>query len=122
MSTAYSVANAEKSQLKDTEQRSKILKNTGVWIDNAHSKKAFDFFVPIHDYNTHMDGSYRCAQQQLYYSAIRHHNCRYWWPIFQFLLDALVLNLFVLYGLDHSHKKDSFKHSEFQRRIGLALV
>ena len=122
MSTAHSVADAERSRLKDIERRSKIPKNAGVWIDDAHSKKALDFPVPIDDYNAHMGGSDGCAQQRSYYSAIRHCDRRYWWPIFQFLLDASVLNSFILYGLDHGHKKDSFNHSEFRRRIGLALV
>lgn len=95
--------------------------NTVLFMGDAHTKNALGVPVSIDDFNAHMGGSDGSAQQRSYFSATRHRDSRYWWPIFQFLLDASLLNPFILYGIDHGYEKDSFKHSESRRRIGLAF-
>ena len=52
----------------------------------------------IHNYNLHMEGSDRNAQQRAFYTRS---DC-YWWPLFLFLLDVAALNAYILYTLDDS--------------------
>ncbi len=54
------------------------------------------------------------AQQRSYYSAHRRDN-RYWWSLFIFLLDAIVLNAFKLW--DRLYPDSKLTHSEFQQQI-----
>lgn len=77
MNTAHSIADVHDSKLKALKQHSNIPKDAGVWVDNAHTKKALNFPLPIDDYNTHMGESDGCAQQRSYYLASRHWDSRY---------------------------------------------
>ena len=74
----------------------------------------------IRDYNLHMGGSDRNAQQRAYYSSQRPSD-RYWWPLFIFLLDAATLNAYKLYELDDAldHK---LSRSEFIRNVATTLM
>ena len=67
-----------------------------------------------------MGGSDGCAQQRAIYTAERHHDVRYWWPIFMFLLDAAVLNAYIVFQLDHPQSK--LTHAQFQRQTALHMV
>ncbi len=50
-------------------------------------------FISIRKYNKHMGGSDVIAQCKSYYLTDTPYFC-YWWPLFQFLLDASVFNVY----------------------------
>jgi hypothetical protein len=59
------------------------------------------------------------AQQRTYYSCHRP-NRRYWWPLFNFLLNAIVLNAFKSWGRLYPLFK--LIHSKFQEQIVQMLL
>ncbi len=122
MSTAHTVEQAEWSVFKDLNCRKGIPDESGVWIDEKETEKGLLFPVPINDYNTHMGGSDGNAQQRAMYTAEHHHDVRYWWPLFRFLVDASIVNAFILYRLEHPNPKQRLTHHQFRRHIALALL
>ena len=59
------------------------------------------------------------AQTRTYYSPETH--CfHYWWSLFKLLLDASVLNAYILWKLHYSEFKLS--HSAFQNQVTMSLV
>ncbi len=77
------------------------------------------FSISIVEYNRHMSESDENAQQRAYYSSHRSNN-RYWWSLFIFLLNAIVLNAFKLWSRLYSDFK--LTHSKFQHQIVEALL
>ena len=89
----------------------------------AHSQPVIElglpFPMPIRQYNRHMGGSDSNAQTRAYYSPETHF-FRYWWPLFKLLLDASVLNAYILWKLRYPESKLS--HSAFQNQVAMSLV
>jgi hypothetical protein len=97
---------------KDAKRRNDILKS--VVCDEKIS-----FSTSIVEYNRHMSESNENVQQQAYYSSHRL-DCRYWWSLFIFLLNAIVLNAYKLWDRFNSDFK--LTHSKFQHQIVEALL
>lgn len=117
MTTAHSEEEARSWLPKDIKKRHGIPSNSGRVMDG---KQALPFPKTVCDYNTNMGGSDGNAQQRAYYTAEARNDRRYWWPLFIFLLDAAILNAYILFMLDHLESK--MLHWEFQRQVALALV
>jgi hypothetical protein len=112
MSTVHTVDEMKKMIFKDAKRRNEVPKSV-IWDEKL------PFPAPIVEYNQHMGESNGNAQQRAYYSSHRP-DSRYWWPLFIFLLDAVVLNAFKLWGRLYSDSK--LTHSEFQHEIIEALL
>ncbi len=78
------------------------------------------FPKPVVEYNTHMGGSDGNAQQRSCASPASHRDVRYWWPIFIFILEASVLNAYILHKLGAPGSTSTKR--EFQRQIALSLL
>jgi hypothetical protein len=72
------------------------------------------FSTLIVEYNRHMSESDENAQQRSYYSFHRL-DSRYWWSLFIFLLNEIVLNSYKLWDLLYSNFK--LIHSKLQHQI-----
>jgi hypothetical protein len=68
------------------------------------------FSISIVEYNRHMSESNENAQQRSYYSSHRS-DSRYWWSIFIFLLNAIILNAYKLW--DRLYSDFKLTHSKF---------
>jgi hypothetical protein len=77
------------------------------------------FSTSIVEYNRHKSESNENAQQRSYYSSHRFDR-RYWWSLFIFLLDAIVLNAFKLW--DQLYFDFKLTHSKFQYQIAKILL
>jgi hypothetical protein len=97
----------KKMTYKNAKRRNEILKS--VVCDEKIS-----FSTSIVEYNRHMSESNENAQQRAYYSSHRF-DCRYWWSLFIFLLNEIVLNAYKLWDLLYSDFK--LTHSKFQHQI-----
>ncbi len=97
----------KKMTYKDAKRRNNILKS--IVCDEKIS-----FSISIVEYNRHMNESDENAQQRAYYSSHRF-DCRYWWSLFIFLLNEIVLNAYKLWDLLYSDFK--LIHSKFQHQI-----
>ncbi|SLM35791.1 PiggyBac transposable element-derived protein [Lasallia pustulata] len=82
-------------------------------------ERGLPFPTAIRHYNKHMGGSDGNAQGRAYYSP-ETRSFRYWWPLFKFLIDASILNAYILWKLQYPASKLS--HVEFQHQIALALL
>jgi Transposase IS4 len=58
----------------------------------------------LHTYNQYIGGSDNHAKQNSYYSTARHYYRRNWLPLFYFLLDAAVINSYILYKMGFKGK------------------
>jgi hypothetical protein len=85
----HTIDEMKKITLKNSERRHGILES--VKIDEK-----LPFSISIVEYNTHMSGSDGNAQQRSYYTSSHCLDSRYWWSIFIFFLDAVVLNAYKL--------------------------
>ncbi len=112
MTTFHTIDEMKTIVYKDANRRKGVPKS--VICDEKLS-----FPVSIVEYNRHMGGSDGNAQQRAYYSPHRS-DSRYWWSLFIFLLDAVVLNAFKLWGRLYPDSK--LTHSEFQHQIVEALL
>ena len=119
MSTAHTATEAADSEFRSIQRRHGIPEKSAVSTGHP-GEKALEFPIPIVDYNKHMGGSDGCAQQRAIYTAARHHDVRYWWPIFIFLLDAAILNAYIVFQLEHPQSK--LTHAQFQRQTALHMV
>ncbi len=97
---------------KKTNRRKKVSKS--IICDEKLS-----FSISIVEYNRHMSESNENVQQRAYYSSHRL-NRWYWWSLFIFLLNAIVLNAFKLWDRFYSNFK--LTHSKFQHQIVEALL
>ena len=65
----------------------------------AHSQLHIEWGLPfptaVQLYNKHIGGSDSNAQSRAYYSPDTH-SFHYWWPLLKFLLDASILNAYIL--------------------------
>ncbi len=77
------------------------------------------FSISIVEYNQHMSESNENAQQRAYYSFHRFNN-RYWWSLFIFLLNAIVLNAYKLWNRVYSDFK--LIHAKFQQQIAKTFL
>ena len=116
MTTAHTIQEACFDIEVDARRRSGIPKE--VVKDGEEPKIKFP--LPTSQYNASMGGVDGNAQQRAYYTAETHRDVRYSWPLLLFILDAGVLNAFILWKLDHPESK--ITHSEFQRIIALHLT
>lgn len=110
MSTAYTTTDAAASEIRSIQCRYGIPENIAVSTGDL-GQKGLKFPISIVDYNKYMGGSDRYVQQRAMYTAERHHNVRYWWPIFIFLLNAGILNAYIAFQLDHPQSK--LTHAQF---------
>ncbi len=92
----------------------------------AHSTLYYDWsdlVLPISlvakEYNDNMEGSDGNDQQRFYYS-LRRRNNKYLWRLFEFLLEAAVLNSFKLHKLRDLTFK--LKHKDFVLQLALELT
>ncbi len=88
-------------------------------VKSAKNRKQILFSISIVEYNTDMSGSDGNAQQRSYYSSHRS-DCRRWWPIFGFFLEAAGWNVYKLWDLLYPHWK--MTHLEFQHQIVAELL
>lgn len=78
------------------------------------------FPAPIVDYNKHMGESDGNAQQRACGSPAQQRDVRYWWSVFGFMLEACILNAFILFQLDHP--KSKLTHIDFQWHCAVSLL
>ena len=116
---AHTAADAAASEVRSSQCRYRIPENTAIPTGDP-GQKGLQFPILIVDYNKYMGGSDGCAQQRAMYTAERHHDVRYWWPIFIFLLDAGILNAYIAFKLDFPQSK--LTHAQFQRQTALHMV
>ena len=83
-----------------------------------HIERGLAFPIAVRQYNKHMGGSDGNAQGRAYYSPGTR-SFRYWWPLFKFLLDASILNAYILWQLQFSESKLS--HVDFQHQVATSL-
>lgn len=117
MTTAHSIEEAQRQYPRDPKKRHHIPNDSYEW---SNGEKKLMFPEPIIDYNKHMGGSDGNAQQRASGSPAKHRDVRYWWPLFGFMLEACVLNTYILFKLDKPKSKVS--HREFQRQVAFALL
>ena len=116
MTTTHTIDGMKIMEHKDAKRRHGIPKLSQIIHDH---EALLPFPIPIVEYNHHMGGSDGNAQQRSYYSSHRP-DSRYWWPLFIFLLEAIVLNAFKLWVLLYPDEK--LTHSEFQYQIIESLL
>ncbi len=92
---------------KNAKRRNEVLKS--IICDEKLS-----FSISIVEYNRYMSELNENAQQRAYYTSYRR-DCRYWWSIFIFLLNATVLNAYKLWN--HLYLDSKLIHSRFQHQI-----
>ncbi len=97
---------------KDAKCRNEVLKS--VICDEKLS-----FSISIVEYNQHMSESNENVQQRAYYSSHRF-DSRYWWSLFIFLLNAIVLNAYKLWERLYSDFK--LTHAKFQHQIAKTFL
>lgn len=117
MTTVHSVEDIEISEFILSQKRRSIPLDSV--IETPESNKVLPIPLPIREYNKHMGGSDANAQCRSYYSA--NTRCfRYQWPLFQFLLDASVLNAFNLWKM--LQPNSAMSHIDFQHLVDLKLT
>lgn len=116
MTTAHSINEAKEQCPKDRQKRN-IPDEVVEWVDE---EKNLMFPKLVIEYNKHMGGSDGNAQQRAVASPAAHRDLRYWWPMFLFMLEASVLNAYLLYKQDHPQNRCTKR--EFQRQIALVLI
>jgi hypothetical protein len=116
MTIIHTVDDLKAVSYKNIRRRHGIPSNSGVVIDEVTK---LSFPEPIVDYNQHMGGSDGNAQQRSYYCPERSDR-RYWWPLFIFLLKAVVLNVFKIWKI--LYPDSTLSHLEFQREIIKDLI
>ena len=114
MTIVHSVQDIEKSEYISHQKRRGIPTNSTV--TTLDGSEVLPIPLPIREYNKHMGGSDANAQCRSYYSADTR-SVRYWWPLFQLLLDASVLNAFNIWKL--LYPNSTLSHVDFQHTIAL---
>ncbi len=107
MINIHTIDEMKKMTYKDAKRRNEIFKS--VVCDEKIS-----FPASIVEYNRHISESDENAQQRAYYLS-RRLDCHYWWSLFIFLLNEIVLNAYKLWNLLYSDFK--LTHSKFQYQI-----
>ena len=110
MTTAHSVGEAKEQYPRDPKKRHKIPDTAYEWVNG---QQQLMFPKPVIDYNKHMGGSDGNAQQRACASPAPHRDVRYWWSLFGFILEASILNAFILFK--HNKPESRYSHGEFQR-------
>ena len=82
-------------------------------------ERGLSFPTAVRQYNKHMGGSDSNAQGRAYYSPGTR-NVRYWWPLLKLLLDASVLNAYILWQLQFPDS--NLSHKAFQHQVATSLV
>jgi hypothetical protein len=108
----YTVDEMKKMIYRNAKCRNKVLKS-------MICDEKFSFLISIVEYNQHMRESNENAQQRAYYSSHRFDN-RYWWLLFIFLLNAVVLNAYKLW--DRLYSDFKLTHAKFQHQIAKTFL
>lgn len=87
---------------------------------DSENNQFLPFPRAIVDYNSHMGGVDENAQQREHNSSAKHRCRRYWWALFIFILEAAVLNAYILYQLAHSTSK--MTRARFQKEVATSLM
>ncbi|SLM34182.1 PiggyBac transposable element-derived protein [Lasallia pustulata] len=84
-----------------------------------HIEQGLPFPAAVRQYNKHMGGSDGNAQGRAYYSPGTR-NVRYWWLLLKLLLDASILNAYILWQLQFPDS--NLSHKAFQRQVATSLA
>jgi hypothetical protein len=108
----HTIDEMKKMIYRDAKCRNEVLKS-------MICDEKLSFSTSIVEYNQHMSESNENAQQRTYYSSHRF-DSRYWWSLFIFLLNAIVLNAYKLW--DRLYSDFKLTHAKFQHQIAKTFL